>query len=47
MAIDPTQLADLEAGLTDNIFTDDEIVERVRAAGLPELARVLRTAFSR
>ncbi|WP_306363933.1 hypothetical protein [Nocardia sp. CC227C] len=40
-AIGTTKLAEIEAALTDDTLTDTEPIERLRAAGLPEVARVL------
>ena len=47
MAVDVRKLAEIEAMLTDDVLTDREIVDAVRAAGLPELARVLNHALVR
>jgi putative intracellular protease/amidase len=45
MAIDVAKLAEIEAALTDDVLTDEEIVTALHTAGLPETARVLRRAL--
>ncbi|WP_156747614.1 hypothetical protein [Nocardia sp. 852002-51244_SCH5132740] len=41
MAINTEKLAEIEAMLTDDVLTDEELVDRLREAGLREVARVL------
>lgn len=47
MAINTEKLAEIEAMLTDDVLTDEELVDRLRAAGLREVARVLDGAVRR
>jgi hypothetical protein len=41
MTVDATKLTEIEGMLSEDTLTDRELVDAVRAAGLPELARVL------
>lgn len=47
MAINTEKLAEIEAMLTDDVLTYKELVDRLRAAGLREVARVLDGAVRR
>lgn len=47
MVIDTAKLSQIEAALTNDTLTEDELTAQLHAAGLPELARVLGQAFQR
>jgi hypothetical protein len=39
--LDTAKLDEIEGMLTDDVLTDEELVDKLREAGLPEVARVL------
>ncbi|MEU1986145.1 hypothetical protein [Nocardia sp. NPDC019395] len=41
MAINTAKLAEIESALTDDVLTDEELADRLRDAGLPEVARIV------
>lgn len=44
MTLDVVRLREIEGMLSDDVLTVDELVDRLRGAGLPEVARALREA---